>query len=201
MMRRGLAITAISISCLLAGPALVRGAVLADAGVGSFSPGDLGHAIATLVIFGALFLILRKWAWGPIINQLRHREQSVADELDRAADREKSSQELFALYKERLDGSAAEGADILAQSRKDAAKAHEKVIHDARAQGLEMIERARQEIDQAKATAIKELRGSTADLAADIAGEVLRRNLDHQEHQRLIEQSLEQIRQHSTEGD
>ena len=201
MTHRGLAITpVISISFL---PAVVFGSASAGAGAGAdgFSPGDLGHALATLVIFGGLFFILRKWAWGPVISQLRHREQSVADELDRAADREQSSQELLTMYQARMDGSEAQGAEILAQARKDAAAAHQKVIHDARDQSNEMIKQARLEIDGAKTDAIKALHNSTADLAADIAGEVLRRDIDQAEHQRLIVQSLEQIRKHSAEDE
>ncbi len=105
------------------------------------------------------------------------------------------------MYQARMDGSQAKGEEILAHARAVSALAHQKVIRDAQSQGREMIEQSRQEIDLAKATAIKELRSSTADLAADIAGEVLRRDIDQDEHQRLIAQSLEQIRKHSTEDE
>ena len=200
MMRRGVRIApAVGLACLLGGPACAHAGAIVAAGPEGFSPGDFGHVAATLLIFIVLLRVLKKWAWGPIVRQLRAREQSVAESLDRAAKREQQSQEVLALHKARLDAAQAEGADILTDARKTAAEARDKVLQSARTERADYMDRARQEMEQARLSTIRDLQTATADLASDIAAQLMRRGLDQAEHERLIEQSLDEIRARSAE--
>ncbi len=159
----------------------------------AFRIGDLGHAIATCLIFLILLLVLGKWAWGPIVSQLRRREQSISAAIDQAEQREKHSHQLLALHKARLDQAETEAKEVLTNSRTEAAKARDEVVSAARDEGRQLIDRARRDIADAKQQALKDLQTTTAELAADIAQRLLHTALGSKEHEQLIARSLEEI--------
>ena len=96
---------------------LFPGPVWAEQGGRQLNPGDIGHALAAMAIFVVLLLVLRKWAWRPIIAQLRRREEDIADALRRAQQREKEALDLLSRYKARLARAEAESGTLLAESR------------------------------------------------------------------------------------
>jgi F-type H+-transporting ATPase subunit b len=183
----------------LAGVVLAIAAPAAASETGSFYPGDLGHAIATLVIFVLLLVVLGKWAWRPIVTQLRQREQGLAESLDRAEAREQESQELLRLYRSRLDAAESEAKKVLVGAHRDAAAAREQLLAQARQEAQVLTERAREEIERATQAAMTELRQTTAELAAQIAEELIRTQCSPADHQRLVSQSLREIGQYLEE--
>lgn len=183
---------------LAAAPVLLgAGPVLAAEG-GGFDPGDLGQAIAAVVIFFLLLLVLGKWAWKPIVSQLRQREQEIAETVNRAEKREKESQELLAQYKARLDRAEGDSQEVLAKARKGAAEAREEILDAARGEAQKFAEETRQEIDQAKQKALHELHDAAATLATDLAGRILRKTLKPEDHRELLQESLAEIRKNAS---
>jgi F-type H+-transporting ATPase subunit b len=168
---------------------------LASGGEGA-SPyfGDIGQTLATVAIFLVLLAVLGKFAWKPILAQLRRREESIAGALDAAAQRERKSQELLAEYSRRLDGIEEEARAVLARSRQEGAAAREVLLAEAREEARRLSDEQRRDIEQAKTEALRELHEKTAELAADMAGAVLRRRLSPQDHGRILGQSLQDIR-------
>ncbi|MFP4054957.1 MAG: hypothetical protein ACLFV7_13935 [Phycisphaerae bacterium] len=180
-------------AAILAAPACALAA--GGGGSGDINPGDLGQAAAALIIFGLLLFVLGKWAWKPIIAQLQHREESIAAAVQRAEKREIKAQTLLSDYQARLEQVEIESRELLEQSRKEAAAAREALLSQARKEAAEAAVAHEESLARAKREVIQDLYDQTADLAADIAGRVLRRELSPQEHQRLVEESLQQIGQ------
>ena len=92
-------------ACVLLGCASAMAAE--GEGGASSGAGDLGQAIATVVIFLLLLAVLGRWAWRPIVSQLQQREQRIADTISAAQKREKEAQDLLESYRKRLDSVAA----------------------------------------------------------------------------------------------
>ena len=164
-------------------------------GGGSFTFGDPGQAIVTIVIFILLFLVLGRWAWKPLVTQLEKREKTIAQTIEDGQTRQKEAEELLAQYRARLDASQAEAAELLAQARKQAADARDLVVAAAQEESRKLTESARQEIGRAKVEAMGELHEATARLAAEIAAKVVRKALTPEDHRRLLEDSLQEIRE------
>ena len=155
--------------------------------------GDVGNAIWTLVIFILVIVVLGKFAWGPLLNALQQREQFIRTSLQEAkADREAAEARLQE-YEERLQQATTEATQIVEQGRQDADKAKARIEETARTEADKMLNRAKREIDLAKQSAIKDLYATSAELATDIAEKVLKRELSSQDHERLIEESIEEL--------
>jgi F-type H+-transporting ATPase subunit b len=191
-----------TLSCLGAAGALccaAQGAFGATEGGGNFF-GDLGHAIAAVVVFLLLLAVLGKWAWKPIVGQLRKREEGIAAALRDSEQRRAEAMELLSRYQAQLEQVQAQAKELLATARREAAQAREQVLAAARDEAHRTVERSAQEIDHARQQALRELYDQTARMAADIAAQLLPRELTPQDHQRLMQQSLDEIRQRSEVG-
>ena len=159
-----------------------------------FTYGNAGEAVAAIVIFLLLLVVLGKWAWKPIVKQLQMREESISGQIQEAQRRQKEAQELLDQYKAQLAAAQKEVEELLSQGRREAAQAREQIVAAAQEEGKKAIDRAGEDIEQAKRTALRELYETTATLAVDVAGKIIRKTLQPQDHRDLVEQSLQEIR-------
>ena len=81
---------------------------------------DPDLAIATFVIFVVLLLVLRKFAWGPILDGLAKRESGMANDIEAAAARRKEAEKTLEEYQTQLERAAGEVRALLDDAKKEA---------------------------------------------------------------------------------
>jgi F-type H+-transporting ATPase subunit b len=175
---------------LFAAPALAQEH---GGGEGPSSPfaGDLGNALWTLVIFVLVVFVLGKFAWGPILNALQARETFIHEALE-TAKRDRDEAELRRKeYEDRLAQARAEATAIVDEGRRDALVTKQRIEEEAQREADKRLERAKREIQIATETATKELYQLSTRLATEMAGKVIGRELTPQDHERLINESLD----------
>lgn len=139
-----------------------------------------------LVVFLILVFILSKYAWGPIINGLKERENEIQGALDMA---KKTKEEMAKLKSdnERLIIEANAARDrIIKDAREAADRLVEAAKDKATAEGNRMIESARETIRSEQAAAVAQIRKEVATLSIDIAEKVLRRELSDKSAQEQL---------------
>lgn len=183
-------------ACAVAGVftlAAVTSCASAEGGDGGLYFGDLGQAVASVIAFVLLLLILKKYAWKPILDQLDKREKDIQSRLKDARDKETKASELEDDYKRRMQAANAEAEQIKNEIRRQAEEQKQQIIAATQAQAHQMMQRANSDIEAAKAEASKQLESQTARLVAEIAQHVLGRNLTGDEHARLIDEAGDYI--------
>lgn len=184
---------------IAAGAAICLGATVVRASEGGEQPslftGDLGNVFWSLLTFAAVLVVLGKFAWKPILDGLKNRETFIRDSLAQAKKDRDESEVRLKQYVEKLDSARAEATAIVEEGRRDAEVVKRGIEEDARAEATRATERAKREIELATETAIKELYTLSATLATDVASRVLNKNLDAGEHERLIQESLQELEQ------
>ncbi len=150
-------------------------------------------ALWTGVVFLLLFLVLWKFAWGPIRDGLDKRERRIADEISSAERTNQEARQLLADYQQKLTNSEEEVRRMLEQARYDAERVGQEMIDKARAASEAEHQRAVREIEAATAGAMKELAERSASLAVDLAGKIVGSRLDPSSHARLIEQAVADV--------
>jgi F-type H+-transporting ATPase subunit b len=146
--------------------------------------------IWTLVIFGLLFFVLKRFAFPPIIDAVAAREKALEDALEGAKrDREEATR-LLAEARAALDGTRAEAQQFLTEARASAEKLRADQLEQTRLQQQELLERARRDIDAERLRAIADLRREAVDLALAGATKVIGRNLDDAGNRRMVEEFL-----------
>ncbi len=168
-------------------------ALAAAGGESNIFAGDLGNAIWTLVIFGLVLFVLGKYAWGPMLESLQQREKFIRESLEQAKSDREAAEARLKEYEEKLTAARAEATAIVEEGRRDADEVRRRIESEARGEADKMVERARREIQIAQQTAIKELYSTSASLATELAGRVLRREVKAADHERLIAESLDEL--------
>ena len=85
------------------------------AGGASLNSGDI---IATLVIFIVLMLLLKKFAWGPLMGIMQQREELVASEIEAAEKARKESHQFLEEQKSLLKEARTEAQSIVEGAKK-----------------------------------------------------------------------------------
>lgn len=165
----------------------------AEEGQGNLFAGDIGNAVWTLVIFLLVVLILGKFAWGPLLAGLQQREEFIRRSLEEAKDDREAAEARLAEFEAKLADAGAQAAEIVDQGKKNAETARASIEEKAREEADKMVDRARREIELAKQTAIKDLYSTSSELATEIASRILRRELNAQDHERLISESIKEL--------
>jgi F-type H+-transporting ATPase subunit b len=150
-------------------------------------------AIWTFVVFLCLLLILGKFAWGPIMEGLEKREQSIAAMIDEAKRGQEKAAEQLKQYEAKLAAAGEEARELVAQARKDAESAKDRILAEAQQAADRQRQRAIEEIQVAKNVALQEITKTSVDLAVNLAGRIVRRQLNAADHKQLIGEAMDQL--------
>jgi F-type H+-transporting ATPase subunit b len=157
--------------------------------------GDLGVALWTLIIFFLVLFVLGKFAWKPILDALQKRESFIRDSLESAKKDREEAEVRLKEYEQQVRDARDEASSIVDEGRRDADAVRKRIEEDARKAAQEMLERAKREIGIARDSALSEIHGCAADIAMTLAQDVLKRELSPEDHQRLMQEALQQIRE------
>jgi F-type H+-transporting ATPase subunit b len=171
--------------------------VVADDGHGTSGPLDLRYdtAIWTVVVFVAMLWILRQKAWGPILEGLKKREQTIRSSLEEAKKTRDEMERMRADFQKEL----AEAHQQIPKLMEDARKKAEEMSNEMRAKAAADIQaerqRLRHEVEMAKDQAIKEIWEQAAQLATLISARAIGRSLTEEDHRRLLDEAMLEMRQ------
>ncbi len=154
---------------------------------------DPGVGIWGWVVFISLLLILRKFAWKPILDSLDARDKAVQGSLDQAS-RIQSENARLAEEQKKILAEAKVQASQIVQSAREAAEGLKKIVEtSAQDEKRRILASANQEIEASKQNAIAELRKTTADLSISIAEKLIRQNLDDAKNRTLVDQLIQEV--------
>lgn len=176
----------------LAAPVAARAA---EAGA-EWSPfqGNFGNFLWTLITLLVVYLVLKKWAWKPLLDGLQARERFIEDSLHEATVKRDQAEALLREHEAKLAATRDEIEAMLDEARRDAAVLKEREEAKAREESKAIIGRARREIDIATDTAVKRLYEEAAELATVAAGRILDREITAADHDKLVAEAIETLR-------
>ena len=147
------------------------------------------------ILFVLLLLLLKKFAWKPILDALNSREEGIQNALDEA---DKARQEMLDLQSSNeqiLKDARAERDALLKDARMIKEKTISEAKDEAKAQSNKIIEQAKQTIQNEKLAAITELKNQVAELSIGIAEKIIKDELSNKDKQvELIEKMLDEAR-------
>jgi F-type H+-transporting ATPase subunit b len=143
-----------------------------------------------LVLFIGLVLLLRKFAWKPILDAVEKRESGIEDALKSAEKAKLEMTNLQADNEKLLKEARAEREAMLKEARDMKNKMIEDAKSEAEDQANKMIEQAQAAIESEKKSAMAELKNHVAGLSIDIAEKVVRTELANKGKQLELVESM-----------
>ena len=155
---------------------------------------DLTLAIASIIVFIGLLLILRKLAWGPMLEGLQKREDNIRQAAEEAKNVRAESHKAQAALQAKLDEAYAEIPRMMEEARRDAETMREEMRGQAAKEIQTERQRLRREIDTARDQALQEIWNQAAQLATAISSKVLVKIMTPDDHNRLFNLALEEMK-------
>ena len=153
---------------------------------------DVGLLFWTLVSFIILYIILRKFAWGPILTAVKEREESIKAALDAADNAKKEMENLKADNEKILNEAKTEREVMLKEAREMKSKLIYDAENEAKAKAKSMVEAAKTAIQNEKNSAMNELKNTVVDLSVGIAEKLISEELADKDKQlKMIEEILD----------
>jgi F-type H+-transporting ATPase subunit b len=152
-----------------------------------------GLVIWTLVVFGLLLFILKKWAWPPMLAAVEAREKALADQLAEAERNRAEAAELLAQHQKLLAEGRTAAHALLAEARTVADKERALAMEKTRQEQEELIERARRDIVAERDRAVTELRREAVDLSLAAASKLIEKRLDSEGDRQLVQEYLASV--------
>jgi len=151
---------------------------------------DFGLVFWMLVSFISLLIILKKFAWKPILGSLKAREDSIDEALKSAEKAKDGMARLHADNKVILQEAKVERENLL----KEAREIKDKIVADAKNEATQeadkIITNAKAQIEGEKLAAISEIKEKVVLLSIDIAEKIIKKNLDSDSKQKDYADSL-----------
>jgi len=160
---------------------------------------DTGLLFWMLLAFGIVFFVLAKWGFPVIVKMVDERKAFIDKSLLAAKE-----------ANERLENIKEEGEKILSEARSEqlrllseAKSLREKMVEEAKtqaaAEGAKLLQKAAEDIQNAKNAALNDIRAEVAALSVEIAEKVMRQKLDNRAQQTaMIDRLLDEMNIHQS---
>jgi F-type H+-transporting ATPase subunit b len=159
---------------------------------GLLSP-DPGLILWTVLTFIGLLFLLRKTAWGPIIDGLERREENIRAALGDAEKARDEGKRLLAEQEAALAAARKEAQALIDQGAATARTLQEEMVAKAQTEAGAIVASARREIELETDRAREALRAEVVDLSLRVAGQLLERSLADADHERLAREFMRQV--------
>lgn len=155
---------------------------------------SLGLFVWQTILFVALLLLLKKFAWKPILDAVNERETSIRESLSAAEKAREDMEAVQADNKRILKQARSERDALLAEAKTESTKIVNQAKEDAKAEADKITAQAQVTIQNEKNAAINELKGQVASLSIDIAAKVLQTELkDQAAHEKFVSELVKEI--------
>jgi len=162
-------------------------------GPGEFLNVNFFTALFTLVNTVVLFLVLKKFLWGPVMKMIADRQQEIDTMYSNAdADREQAKK-LREEYEDKLADAQKTGERLVKEATVRAQAREDDILRQANAEADAIRRKAEADVAREKKKAINDAKDEIAGLAMDIAGKVVGHSLNDQDQSALVDKFIDQL--------
>lgn len=153
----------------------------------------VGDMLVQLFFFIVLLVLIKKFAWGPVINMMEKREKYVADEIDAAEKSRAEAETAAAEANERLTQTKQEAMQIVEDARNAGLKQEQDIIQSAREEAERIKVTALADIQNEKEKALQALQDKVASLSVLVASKVIEKELSEADQKDLINEYIKEV--------
>jgi len=156
---------------------------------------DYGTIFWMVLVFGIIYVILRKFAWGPVLKMIKEREESISNALQSASEAQDGLTQLKAEHEKMIQEAHVEREQLIAEARQIREQLINKAREEAAQETAKIFENAQRQIESEKNAAISEIKQQVASLSVDIAEKILKQELsDRSQQEKLIKEQLSDLK-------
>ena len=149
--------------------------------------------IAQLCNLFIQLLLIKRFLFKPIREILEKRKAAADAAIVDAERAKKEALDMKSSYETSIQSAKSEAGEIIANATKNAASKSDAIIREANEQVVAMKAKAEQDIAQERRKAVNEIKDEIGSMAMEIAGKVIGREINEQDHAKLIDDFIENV--------
>ncbi len=149
--------------------------------------------LAQVILFLIVYVVLSKYAFGPIVKMLEERRRLIEEGQNNAEKIKQQLAESEKRYEEVLQRANAEAQALIEEARKSGEALTEKQAQDAIRRAEDIIAKARLDIDSERHRMIGEVKREMVNLVIDTTAKVTGKILTPEDQARLTQETTSQI--------
>ncbi len=153
--------------------------------------------IATLCNLFLQMWLVKKFLFKPIREVLEKRKAKADAEITEATKAKEEAEAMKAEYEQNMKDAREKASEIVSTAQKSATLQSEEILKEANAQAVALKAKAEKDIAQEKRKAVNEIKDEIGDMAMEIAGKVIERELSAKDHEKLIDEFINNVGEES----
>lgn len=154
---------------------------------------DFGQIVTQVIGFVIAVLVLKRFAWGPILKLLDERREAIAGRFAEADTAKQGAERLRMEYEGRMREIDAEARKKMQEAIGEGQRVASQIKEEARREGRDAVARAREEAEHERAKARILLRDDIVEMALSATEKVVGERLDPEKHRRLVDEFIQDV--------
>ena len=140
-----------------------------------------------------LFLLMKKFLFGPVKKIIDARDNEIREKLDSADRSVKQAEEMKYKYTKLLSDAKSEADDILKNATKKAVLKEEEILFEAQTKARGIMERAEAKIELDKKKLANDVKNDVASMAVSIASKIIQKDISEGDNDRIISEFIKEM--------
>ena len=154
---------------------------------------NIWQILISLINLLIMYLILKKFLFGPVQKIIATRKQQVEDIYTEAQEKRESAETMRHQYEEKLANARDEADDIVRTAHQTAQRRSDAIVAEATSQASHIKQRAENEIAQEKKQMLSDVRGEISDIAVEIASRIVGREIRKEDHDSFVDDFIRNV--------
>lgn len=154
---------------------------------------NIGNFFVQIIAFAILFLLLKKYAFGPLLGVMQKRQDHIESQLETAEKKRVEAEQFLKDQQQTLQQARDEAREIIEKAKVSSVKQAEEILEASKAEAERLKNQALQEIQLEKEKAVASLREQVGSLSVLLASKMIEKELDAKTQSNLIEDIMKQV--------
>ena len=159
----------------------------------SFIGIDFWTALFILLNTLAIFLVARKYLIGPVRKLIEARQKEIDDMYETASNAREDAMAMKEEYLKKLNDAQATSDKIVKDAVARGQKREEEIVEKAKNEAGQILQKAQDDIQLEKKKAVNEAKNEISDMALEIAGKVVGRQLSAADKAEMIDHFIDEL--------
>ncbi|MFT4007719.1 MAG: F0F1 ATP synthase subunit B [Lacrimispora sp.] len=148
------------------------------------------NLVWNIVNFIILYLLLRHFLIGPVMNIMNKRQAMIEQNISNARESEGKAAVLKKEYEEKIAASSEEGSRLIEEAKNQAKAQYDRILKDAGEEAGRVIEEAQKKAEADQERALREAKAQIAGLVIAAAAKVVNQEVSAKANQALYDSFL-----------
>ena len=161
---------------------------------------EFGQIVTHIIGFVIAVIILKKFAWKPLLSMLEERRGKIKSEFDSIEQERKKTEKLYSDYQTKLKEIDSLARAKIQEAAREGQNLANEIKENARTEAKQIVTRTREDIQRDLDKAKVQLRDDVVNITLHLAEKLIQEKLDQEKDRQLVAQFVDEMKQGKVEG-